>query len=81
VTIDLHRSDTGEKVATTTRSGNGAYSLTWYDDTVDVYVVAYEAAGRLGRSKNGKAGTDTLDVVLGPRLGHVSQTRVGGRAP
>jgi hypothetical protein len=81
VTIDLHRSDTGEKVATTTRSGNGAYSLTWYDDTVDVYVVAYEAAGRLGRSKNGKAGTDTLDVVLGPRLGHVSQTRVGARAP
>lgn len=77
VTLSLHRSDTHEVVLTTSRTGNGAFSFTWYDNTVDVYVVARESDTRLGRSKNGTPGAATLDVVLGPRLGHVSQTRVG----
>ena len=40
VDLSLHRASTGERVAATTRSGDGAYSFTWYDDTEPVYVVA-----------------------------------------
>jgi hypothetical protein len=40
VTLTLHRASTGEKVASTTRSGDGTYSFTWYDDTEPMYVVA-----------------------------------------
>ena len=40
VTIIGQRQDTGCKVSSTSRSGNGAYSMTWYDDTVNVRAVA-----------------------------------------
>ena len=55
VTIDLHRAATGEKVLTTTRSGDGAYSFTWYDDTENVFVSAREDGTHLGRSEQGLA--------------------------
>lgn len=45
VTIRLLRQNTGELVASTTRSGNGAYSITWYDDTEPLMVEAYDATG------------------------------------
>lgn len=50
VTLNLHRDSNGEKLMTTTRSGNGSYSFTWFDNTEDVYVDAYEDATHLGRS-------------------------------
>lgn len=59
VTIGLHREATGEKVLETTRSGNGAFSFTWYDNTEDVYVDAYEKATHKGRSAPGLATLDT----------------------
>jgi hypothetical protein len=40
VNLGLHRSATGEKVKSTTRSGDGAYSFTWYDNTEDMFVSA-----------------------------------------
>ena len=45
VDLELHRSKDdlskpGELLATTTRSGDGAYSFVWYDDTVPVFVRA-----------------------------------------
>jgi len=55
VTISLHRQASGEKILETSRTGNGAYSLTWYDNTEDVYVVAYEDATRNKRSSPGLA--------------------------
>lgn len=55
VTIDLHKYDTGEKLLSTTRSGNGPYSFTWYDNTQPVYTVAYENNSYKGRSGSGIA--------------------------
>lgn len=53
VNIGLHRSNDdgsrpGELLAETTRSGDGAYSFVWYDNTVPVYVTAEDGtnAGR-----------------------------------
>jgi hypothetical protein len=52
VTLSLHRAATGEKVAETTRAGDGAFSFDWYDNTEEMYVVARDSAGTVGRSEN-----------------------------
>lgn len=52
VTINLHRAATGEKVLSTSRVGNGSFSFTWYDDTEEMYVEAYEDENYKGRSAN-----------------------------
>lgn len=57
VTIDLHSNFDGSKLATTSRTGNGAYTLTWYDDTENVYTSARESGTLLGRSERALAGT------------------------
>lgn len=48
VTLSLHR-ESGEKVLQTTRSGDGAFSFTWYDNTEELYVVADDGTN-VGRS-------------------------------
>jgi hypothetical protein len=63
VTIKTYRSDNNELVNSTTRLGNGTYSFTWYDDTVELYSEAYEDSTHRGRSINATAGT-ALDVAL-----------------
>lgn len=55
VTLGLVRTDKNERVLETSRSGNGAYSFTWYDDTENVFVEAYEDGDFKGRSANGVA--------------------------
>ena len=55
VTLTANRTDTGEKVAGTTRVGEGAYSLTWYDNTVNVVVSGTEDAAHAGASAAGVA--------------------------
>lgn len=55
VTIKAYRTDTGERVASTSRSGNGAYSMTWFDNTINVFVEARESSTLLGRSDNAAA--------------------------
>jgi hypothetical protein len=55
VTLHLHRDSTNEVVKTTTRSGNGAFAFTWYDDTEKVYVTAHESDTLIGRSASGYA--------------------------
>jgi hypothetical protein len=55
VTISLHRESTGEKLLETSRTGDGSYSFTWYDDTENVFTEAYESATKLGRSDSGVA--------------------------
>jgi hypothetical protein len=44
-----------ELLDATTRSGNGAYSFTWYDDVDTLYAEAYEDGTHIGRSDNGNA--------------------------
>lgn len=55
VTINACRATTGERILTTSRVGNGSYSMTWYDNTENIYVEARESATLLGRSDNGLA--------------------------
>jgi hypothetical protein len=55
VTINVCRANTGERVLSTSRVGNGAYNLPWYDNTENLYVEARESATLLGRSDNGLA--------------------------
>jgi len=55
VTLNLCRASDGEKLATTSRTGNGAYSFTWYDSAQNLYVEAYEDGTHIGRSDNGTA--------------------------
>lgn len=64
VTINAYRSDNKELVATTTRTGNGAYSFDWYDDTIELFCEAYEDTTHFGRSTNALPGAP-LDIRLG----------------
>ncbi len=50
VNIKAYRTDTGEKIGSTSRSGNGSYSITWYDNTIDTFAEAWESSALLGRS-------------------------------
>ena len=52
VTIEAHRVTSGEKLASTSRIGNGAYAMTWYDDVESMFVQAREDATHVGRSDN-----------------------------
>lgn len=55
ITVNIHRSDTDEKVQTATTSSGGTYSATWYDNTVAVYSVARQDSTHVGRSDNAVA--------------------------
>lgn len=63
VNIDLYREEDGQKLLTTSRVGDGAYSFTWYDNTKDVFVKAYEDATYKGISKEGTPATN-FDIAL-----------------
>lgn len=51
VELALHRASTGEKIGETSRSGDGSFSFTWYDDTEELYVVANDGTN-VGRSQD-----------------------------
>jgi len=55
VNVKAYDATTGQLLVTGSRSGNGAYSLTWYDNVSAVCVEAREDATHLGRSDNGNA--------------------------
>jgi hypothetical protein len=54
-TVDITAVDSvrGIKVGSTSRTGNGSYSITVYDNVNNHYAEAYESATYLGRSANG----------------------------
>jgi hypothetical protein len=52
VSIDAHRTDTDEQIGSTSRTGNGAYTITWYDNTITCYADAREDGTHIGRSNN-----------------------------
>lgn len=49
VDLHLHREASGEKVLTSSRSGDGAFSFTWYDNTEELFVTADDGTN-VGRS-------------------------------
>lgn len=53
VNIAFWRTSNRERADTTSRSGNGAFSITWYDDTEPLFAEAHESATRMGRSDTG----------------------------
>jgi hypothetical protein len=55
VDLFLHRANTHELIGETSRTGNGSYSFTWYDNTEEVYVTAYEDDNYKDRSGSGLA--------------------------
>lgn len=69
-TVNIILSDklTGEVLRVTTRTGNGSYSIPWYDNTREVIVTAYETDTLKGASKQDVAGTG-FDIDLNPTGG------------
>jgi hypothetical protein len=55
VDISVYRAGNGERIGSTSRTGNGAYALPWYDDTELLFAEARESATLIGRSDNGLA--------------------------
>lgn len=55
VNIEIFRTSSGEKIGSTSRVGNGAWTFTWYDNTENVFATARESASLLGRSDDGLA--------------------------
>ena len=55
LTVNIHRSSTGERIGTATTTTGGAYSFTWYDNTANVYTECYEDATHVGSSGVGVA--------------------------
>jgi hypothetical protein len=55
LTVNAYRSDTHEWIGTTTTAAGGTYSITWYDNTINVYVEVRQDSTRLGRSDDGLA--------------------------
>lgn len=65
VSISLVREADMQIVMRTSRTGNGAYAMHWYDSTADGYfVIARESASRNGISSPGTPGVSTFDVAL-----------------
>lgn len=63
VSLYAYRSDTEELVGTTSRSGDGSYSFTVYNDVLTYYVVAYENNTYKGLSKTDVPASD-FDISL-----------------
>lgn len=55
VNIYAHRKSDGELLASTSRSGDGAYSISWYENVDTLFVDAYESASFVGRSEDAVA--------------------------
>lgn len=55
VNINLCRASDGAILKSTSRVGNGSFSITWLDNTENVYIDARESGTALGRSDNGVA--------------------------
>jgi hypothetical protein len=65
VNLELIRTDTGEVVDKTTRTGNGSFTFTWYDNTINMIVLAYEDDNKKGASGQYLAGgVDSFDIDL-----------------
>ncbi len=55
VNIYAHRKSDGELLKSTSRSGDGAYSMDWWDNTETLFVEAFESSSYVGRSEDAVA--------------------------
>jgi hypothetical protein len=55
LTVNVHRTDTSEKVLTCTTSAGGAYTGQWYDNTIELFAEVQQDSTHAGRSINGVA--------------------------
>lgn len=55
IKVEIHRTDTDEKVTEATTAAGGEYSATWYDNAIELYAHARQDAAHVGRSNNGLA--------------------------
>lgn len=55
ITVDAFRVTDGKYIDSATSTTGGSYSITWYDDTDDVFVTAREDSTHMGRSDDGTA--------------------------
>jgi len=55
IIVEAHRSDTDEKIDQSTTLVGGAYTMNWYDNTIQVYAHARQDSGHVGRSNDGLA--------------------------
>lgn len=55
LTVSIYRADNKEIVGETTTAAGGGYSLTWYDNTIDIFGECREDATHVGRSDNSTA--------------------------
>ena len=66
VTLKAYNAFTGQLVNSTTRIGNGSYTIDWIEDTEPVFVVAEDGTGPIGVSQQAVAGsTFNIDVSGG----------------
>lgn len=63
VNIYLHRASTGEVLRSTSRSGNGTFSIDWYDDTESLFIRAVESSTKKGISVPYAAGSASFTEV------------------
>jgi hypothetical protein len=72
VNIELLDAATFEVFKETTRTGNGSYTIPWFNDTSDVIVVAWESDTLKGASKQSTP-TTGFDINLGktPRANYL----------
>lgn len=55
ITVEIHRTDTDEKIGSVSTSVGGTFTFTWYDNTINCYAHARQDATHLGRSDDGVA--------------------------
>jgi hypothetical protein len=55
IEVRAYREDTKEHIHTTTSTAGGAFSMTWYDNTKNIFCEAIQDDSRKGRSINTKA--------------------------
>jgi hypothetical protein len=55
ITVYAYRADTKELIGSATTAAGGTYSITWYDDTINVFTEARQDSTHLGRSEQGVA--------------------------
>lgn len=55
IVVEIFDTATGNKIGSATTITGGDYTFTWYDDVNEVFAVAEQAAGYVGRSDNGTA--------------------------
>jgi hypothetical protein len=55
ITVEIHRTDTDEKIGSVSTSVGGTYTFIWYDNTINCYAHARQDTTHLGRSDDGVA--------------------------